>query len=43
MSFVRNSNILSKNQYGLPSKPSSADIEDDPLDAFMKQIEDEVQ
>ena len=38
ISFARNSNILSTSKYGLPT--FSGKVEDeDPLDAFMKEIE----
>ena len=40
--FARNSNILSMNKYGIPALPGrtvTQDEEEDPLDAYMKEIE----
>ena len=43
MAFAKNSNILSRNPYGLPSvNQSGKDEDEDPLDAFMKEIDKEV-
>ena len=41
MSFARSSNILATSKYGLPVPVSSNQLveEEDPLDAYMKEIE----